>query len=169
MLWPLLVQVGDALPEAEDPWRKFVLVQEPIRRTLDEPRQSLPQLAQLLFDYREGRPLRVGVGLEATPILLGQPLGIGEPGSHFPPDRDVEEIRPHLGILTDALAPKAIHIGPQAPIIGIGARLALARAGTEPCPVVGIATLPALHQAWQKIEGPALGLPRMALILLIAQ
>jgi hypothetical protein len=73
-LSPLVVQGGDTLTEAEDARRKCVLVQETLRVTLDEPRQPLPQLAQLRLDHRQGRALRGRVWLESAPVFLGQPL-----------------------------------------------------------------------------------------------
>jgi len=110
-LLPLRVQVCYALPEADDPRLKFMLVQEAIRITVNEPGHPLAQLAQLLLDEGEGWALRVGVGLEPTPIFLGQPFGMGEEGADFLPDRQVEQIRAYLSILTDTLAAKAIRIG----------------------------------------------------------
>src|SRR5512145_1780160 len=83
----------------------------------------------------------------------------------FPPDRQVEQIRPYLGIVTDALAAKAIRIRAQAPIIGVRPGLALAGARTEPFAIVRIATLLALYQTLEEIERATLGLPGMALIL----
>jgi hypothetical protein len=47
---PLRVQGCYALPEADDPRLKFMLVQEAIRITVNEPGHPLAQLAQLLLD-----------------------------------------------------------------------------------------------------------------------
>ena len=58
----LRVQVRYALPEADDPRRKFLLVQEAIRLTVNEPGHPLAQLAQLLLDAGQGWALRVGSG-----------------------------------------------------------------------------------------------------------
>jgi len=76
-LLPLRVQVRYALPEADDPRLKFVLVQETIRITVNEPGHPLTQLAQLLLDECQGWALRVGVWLESTPVFLGQPFWMG--------------------------------------------------------------------------------------------
>jgi hypothetical protein len=73
-LTPLVVQVADALSEAEEARRKFVLVQEALRVTVNKSCQSLSQLAQLLFDPHQGRSLGGGVGLKSASVFLGQPL-----------------------------------------------------------------------------------------------
>ncbi len=54
-LSPLLVQVRQALAEAEDPRLKFVLVNEAIRVTVDQPSNALAQLAALAFNRGQGR------------------------------------------------------------------------------------------------------------------
>jgi len=144
-LLPLRVQVCYALPEADDPRLKFMLVQEAIRITVNEPGHPLAQLPQLLLDRGQCRAPRVGVGLEPTPVFLGPPFGMGQEGTDCLPDRQVEQIRADLGILTDTLAAKAIRIGAQASIIGVRPGFALAGAGTEPFPIVRLATVLALH------------------------
>ncbi len=162
---PLRVQVRYALPEADDARLTFVLVQEAIRITVNEPGYPLTQLPQLLLDEGQGRVLRVSVWLEPTPVFLGQPFGMGQEGADFLPDRQVEQIRAYLGILTEALATKAIRIGAQAPIRGVRPGVAFAGAGTEPFARVRLAALLALHQALEERERTPLGLPGMALIL----
>ena len=77
-LLPLRVHVRYALPEANDPRLEFVLVQEAIRITVNEPGYPLTQLPQLLLDEGQGRVLRVSVWLEPTPVFLGQPFGMGQ-------------------------------------------------------------------------------------------
>ena len=69
-LLPLRVQVGDALPEAEESWLTCVFVQETLRVTVNEPGHPLAQLAPLGLDERQGRTLRMGVRLEPTPVCL---------------------------------------------------------------------------------------------------
>ena len=144
-LLPLRVQVRYALPEADDPRLTFVLVQEAIRITVHEPGHPLAQLPQLLLDRGQCRARRVGVGVESTPVFLGQPFGMGQEGADFLPDCQVEPIRAYLGILTDALAPKAIRVRTQASIRGIRPGFALAGAGTESFAIIRLATVLALY------------------------
>lgn len=75
---PLRVHVRYALPQANDPRFEFVLIQETIRITVNEPGDPLAQLAQLFLDEGQGWALRVGVGVESTPLFLGQPFGMGQ-------------------------------------------------------------------------------------------
>jgi hypothetical protein len=164
-LLPLRVQVRYALPEADDARLKCVLVQEAIRITVNAPGYPLTQLPQLLLDAGQGRVLRVSVWLEPTPVFRGQPFGMGQEGADFLPDRQVEQIRAYLGILTEALATKAIRSGAQAPIRGVRPGVAFAGAGTEPFAIVRLAALLALHQALEERERTPLGLPGMALML----
>jgi len=154
-LSPLLVQVRQALAEAEDPRLTFVLVQEAIRVTVDQPRQALPQLAELGLDGGKGGARSMGVWLHPTPVFLGQPLWVGQQRRDFLPDRQIEQIRPHLRIVTDALTPEAVRVCPQAPVRGIRAGLPLPGTGAEAFPVVGIAIMLALDNPWQQIHGAA--------------
>lgn len=153
------------MPEADDPRLTCVLVQEAIRRTIKEPGHPLASLAQLRLDEGEGWALRVGVGVEPTPVCLGQPFGMGQEGADVLPDRQGEQIRASLGMLTDTLAAKAIRIGAQASIIGVRPRCPRAGAGTEAFALGRLATLLALHEALKERARPSLGLPGMALML----
>src|SRR5262245_30746515 len=77
-------------------------------------------------------------------------------------DRGIQKER-----LTEAFAPKAVGICAQTAVIGIGTRLAFAGTRAEAFPVEGIATVLALEQALQQIQGtPARSLPGMAFVLL---
>ena len=113
--------------------------------------------------FRTGRyPLKElphVIGMEAAGKLLGQPFGMRQEGAHFLPDRQVHQIGPDLRILTDALAAKAVRVCAQAAVIGIRARRAFPRTGTEALPVEGRATVMALEPALQQRPGAA---PRLA-------
>ena len=53
-------RLGDALAQAENPGLKFLLVNEALRITINEPREPLAQLAELGFDRGQRRGLCVG-------------------------------------------------------------------------------------------------------------
>src|SRR5262249_34063888 len=83
------------------------------------------------------------------------------------PDRQVQQSRPHLGMLTEPLTAKAVRIRAQTAVIGVRTRLAFAGTRAQAFPVEGIATVLALEQALQQIQGtPARLLPGMAFVLL---
>jgi hypothetical protein len=125
----------------------------------------LAQLANLAVNRGQGRAVGLGLRPQAAPLCLGQPLGRRQPPTDVSPARQVEQRRPHWGILTEPLAPKALRVGAPAPGRGVRPGLPLAGAGTEPFPIGRIATLLALHQAWQEREGPAARLPGLAWML----
>ena len=52
-------------------------------------------------------------------IFLGEALRMREQGTHFLPDRQVQEIGADLRIGTNALAPEAVGIGAETAIIGL--------------------------------------------------
>jgi hypothetical protein len=56
---------------------------------------------------------------------------VGQQRTNFLPHSQLQQIRPHLGIVTDPLAPKAVGIGAQTPVIGIRPGVALAGTGAE--------------------------------------
>src|SRR5262249_58559120 len=84
----------------------------------------------------------------------------------FLPHRQVQQIRAYLRILTEPLAPKTVGVRAQAAVIGVRARFAFARTRTEAFAIEGIATVLALQQALQQIQGAPVRLPGMALVLL---
>ena len=104
--------------------------------------------------------------LQAAPIFLREPLRVRQQGTHFLPDRQVHQIGPYLRILTDPFAAKAVRVCAQAAVIGVRARLAFPRTRAEAFPIEGIATVVALEQALQQIQGAPARLAGMALILL---
>src|SRR6266851_143815 len=150
-LLALLLQPGDTLAQAGQPGLKFGLVDEPLRVTVNLACDPLPQLADLRFDRRKRRALCAGLRLQAAPIFLRQALRVGQQRTDVLPDGQVQPIRPDLGMLTDALATKAIRIGPQAAGIRVRAGLALPGPRADAFAIIGIATLLALHQTLQEI------------------
>src|SRR6266850_2624727 len=164
-LLALLLQTGDPLAQAGQPRLKFGLVDEPLRVTVDSSCDTLPQLADLLFDRRKRRAFCAALRLQAAPIFLRQSLRVSQQRTDFLPDGQVQQIRPDLGIRTDALATKAIRIRPPAAVIRVRAGGALPGPRAEALAIIGIATLLALHQTWQEIERTAARLPGVPLIL----
>jgi hypothetical protein len=154
-LSPLRVQGRQALTEAADPRRTFVLVNEAIRVTVDPPRQARPQLAELGLDGGKGGALGMGVWRYPAPVCLGQPLWVGQPRPDCLPDRQIEPSRPHRRMVTDALPPEAVRVCPHAPLRGRRAGLPLPGPGAEAFPVVGLATMRALDHPWQQRQGAA--------------
>src|SRR5713101_8389392 len=137
-LLALLLQTGDTLAQAGQPGLKFGLVDEPLRVTVDEACDTLPQLADQRFDRRKRRAVCAGLRLQAAPIFLRKSFRVGQQRTDFLPDGEVEPIRPDLGILTDTLAAKAIRIRPQAAVIGVGAGLAFPGPRAEAFAIIGI-------------------------------
>ena len=60
---------------------------------------------------------------------------MGEQPTHFVPHCHIQEIGADLRIAPDALAPKAVGIGPETAIIGIRPRGAFGRFATDGFPV----------------------------------
>ena len=145
-------QMGDPLAEPGNAGFELVLFEEPLGVTVDQPRQALPQLAELGLERGEGRALGVPVGMQAPPVFLRQPLGVGQQSTDFVPHGQIQQIGPYLGILTDTLAAKAVGIGSEAAVIGVRPGSALAGTGAEALPIEGIATVLTLHQALQQIQ-----------------
>ena len=113
-LLPLLLQAGHALTQAENPGLKLSFINKPIGVTIDHPRHTLPSRAELLLKRGQGCAWGAGLRLPPAPICLRQSLGVRQQGTDFLPDGEVHQIRPHLGMLTDAFPPEAVRIGAQA-------------------------------------------------------
>jgi len=135
----------EALPESGNTGFKFRLVNEPLGVTVDQPGKALPQLANLGVERRLLLPLGSARGLHAATIFLGEALRMGQQGTDFLPDRQVQEIGADLRIITHALASKAVGSRAETAIIGIGPRMPLGRLATDRLPVQGITTVVALH------------------------
>ena len=165
-LVPLRLRLGDAAPQAEHTGLEFLLVNEAVRITVNEPREPLAQLAEVGFDRGQRRGLWSGLWVQSTPIFLGEPLRVGEQRGDLAPHRHIEQIGPYLGILTDPFSSKAVRIRPKAAIGRVRPRLPFAGAGAEAFAIVRIATVLTLDEALEQIARAALGLPRMAAILL---
>ena len=159
----LLLQAGEALAQAGHPGLKLLLVDEALGITVDQPGDALAQLADLAFDRGQGRAFGVRLRLQAAPIFLREPLRVVQQRTDFPPDGQVQQIRAHLRILTEPLAAKAVRVRAQTAVIGVRARLAFAGTGAEAFAIEGIATVLALEQALQQIQGAPARLPGMAL------
>ena len=132
----LLIDLRDTAAHTEDAWFKLVFVNEALGVTVDQARPTLPQLAEVRFDGVEDGARCVRVWLQPAPIFLREPLWMRQQRTDFPPDGHIQEIRPHLRILTDALAAKAVRVRAQAAVIGVRAGLAFPGAGAEPFPLV---------------------------------
>jgi hypothetical protein len=89
---------------------------------------------------------------------------MGQQRTDFLPDRQVQQSGPHLGVLTEPLAAKAVGVRAQAAGIGVRARLACARTRTQALPLQGRATVLTWQQALPQIQGTPTRLPGMALV-----
>src|SRR5712691_9871537 len=73
----LLLQAGKALTQARNPGLKLLLVNQALRITVDQPGDALSHLAHLAFHRRQRRASGMRLRLQAAPIFLRQPLGMG--------------------------------------------------------------------------------------------
>src|SRR5215467_8776487 len=161
----LRLQPGQALAQAGNPRLKLGLVNEALRITVDQPGHALASRADLVFDGGQRRAVGARRGLQATPVFFREPLRVGQQGTDFLPHRQVQQVRPHLGILTEPLTAKAVRIRAQTAVIGVRTRLAFAGTGAQAFAIEGIATVLALEQALQQIQGAPARLAGMALVL----
>jgi hypothetical protein len=162
--------VRDALPQSEHAWLEFRLFNKALGIAIDEPCQALAELAHLMLQGRTLLALPLSISVEAAGKLLGQPFGMRQEGTHFLPYRQLEAIRPHLGVGTEALTAKAIGIRADTPVIGIGPGPTFPCAGTQGFAVEGIPAVLTLEQALQQIAGPTTrlaGVPAVFLQLLL--
>jgi hypothetical protein len=156
---------GDPLAESGEPGLELVRVNQRLGVTVEQPRQPLPQRAQLRCERREGRARCRTVGMHAPLVFRRQPPGVCPQRAHFRPHRQLQQSRPYLGILTDPFPPNAVRISAQAPVLGLCPGGARAGTGAEALSIGGIAALVALHQALEHIQRSSTRLPRLALIV----
>jgi len=116
----LRFQMRDPLPEAGDARFEFLFLDEPLGITVDQPCKPLPQFPQRGFDRAMLLPFRTRRRVHAAAICLRETLGVGEQSTHFAPHREVQELRPDLCMLTDALTPKTVGIGAETSVVRIG-------------------------------------------------
>ena len=131
------VEIGEALAEAGDPGLARVLLEESFRVTIAQPCQARPQLAPLSREER-GCVGPGGLGrVHPAPGCCCEPLGMRQPPTHVAPDRQGPQVRPHLGIPTHPFAAKAVGVGPQAPVRGVGAAVSHGGRVADACAVAG--------------------------------
>src|SRR5215475_4774453 len=162
----LLLQPSEALAQTGHPGFKLPLVDEALGITVDQPGHALAQLADLAFNRGQRGTFRARLRLQTASIFLREPLRVREQRPDFLPHCQVQQIRAYLRILTEPLAPKTVGVRAQAAGRGVRARFALASPRTEAFAIEGIATVLALQQALQQIQGAPVRLPGMALVLL---
>src|SRR5262245_38179455 len=162
----LLLQTSEALAQTGHPGLKLPLVDEALGITVDQPGHALAQLADLAFNRGQRGTFRARLRLQTASIFLREPLRVREQRTDFLPHRQVQQIRSYLRILTEPLATKTVGVRAQAAVIGVRARFAFAGTRTEAFAIEGIATVLALQQALQQIQGAPVRLPGMALVLL---
>src|SRR5215510_15004224 len=142
----LLLEASEAVAQAGHPGFKFSLVDKTLGIAIDQSGDALAQLADLAFNGGQRGTFRTCLRLQAAAIFFREPLGMGEQRTDFLPDCQVQQVGPHLRILTEPLAAKAIRIRAQAAVIGIRAGLACTGTRAEAFAIEGIATVLALEQ-----------------------
>src|SRR5262249_7818033 len=162
----LLLETREALAQTGHPGFKLPLVDEALGITVDQPGHALAQLADLAFNRGQRGTFRARLRLQTASIFLRESLRVREQRTDFLPHRQVQQIRSYRRILTEPRAPKTVGVRAQAAVIGIRARFAFAGTRTEAFAIEGIATVLALQQALQQIQGTPVRLPSMALVLL---
>jgi hypothetical protein len=121
----------NALTQSDHARLDFLCFHKALGIAIDQPCQALAELAHLGLQGGTLLPLPLSIGVEATGKLLGQPFGMRQEGTHFLPSRQLEAIRPHWGVGTEALAAKAIGIHADTPVIGLGPGPTLPCTGTQ--------------------------------------
>ena len=162
----LLLQPGEAWAHAGHPGLTCGLVHEAIRITVDQACDALAPLAYLVFDGGQRRACGARLWLQAAALFLRAPLRVGQHRPDCLPDRHVPQIRAPRRVLTETRTPKAVRVRAQTAVRGVRTRLALAGARAEAFPRPGRATVLAWEHALQPIQGPAVRLPGLVLVLL---
>jgi hypothetical protein len=165
-LLPRFLRLGDAAPQAEDAGLAFLLINAAVGITVNEPREPLAQLAEVGVDRGQRRGLCGGLWGQPTPLFLGETLRVREQRGDLAPHRHSEPIGPYWGMLTEPCSAKAVRIRPEAAGVRVRPRLPVASTGAHAFPIVGIAPGLTLAEALEHRESAALGLPRMAAMLL---
>src|SRR5262249_47986404 len=162
----LLLEASEAVAQAGHPGCKLSPRDKTLRITMDQSGDALAQLADLAFNGGQRGTFRTRLRLQAAAIFFREPLGMGEQRTDFLPDCQVQQVGPHLRILTEPLAAKAIRIRAQAAVIGIRAGLACTGTRAEAFAIEGIATVLALAQPLQQRQGTPARLACMPLVVL---
>jgi hypothetical protein len=156
----------NALTQSDHARLEFRLFNQALGIAIDEPCQALAELARLMRQGGTLLALSLAIGVEAAGTLLGQPFGVRQEGTHFLPYRQLEAIRPHLGVGTEAVAAKAIRIRADIAVIGLGPGPTFPCTGTQGFAVEGIPAVLTLTQALQQIACPTPGLAGMPAVFL---
>src|SRR5262249_12336378 len=90
----LPLHAGQPLAQSSNPRLKLLLVNKTLRVTINQAGDALAQLAALAFDCGQGRPFGTRLGPQTASIFLGEPLWVGQQGTHFLPHRQVQQVRP---------------------------------------------------------------------------
>jgi hypothetical protein len=151
--------VRQALPQSCHARLACLLVHEALGRALDEPGQALAERADLALSGGTLLPLPLAIGVEATGKLLGQPFGRRQEGTDFLPHRQLQALRPHLGVGTEAVATEALGLGADTAGVGIGPGPSCPGAGTQGCAGEGVAAGLTVEAALQQRACPT---PRLA-------
>ena len=89
-LLALSFQVGDPWAQPGQARRELLLLEEPLSVAVNQPRPPLPSLTKLALDGGKRGALGTCIGLYPAPLLLRQPLGVGQQGTDFLPHRQLQ-------------------------------------------------------------------------------
>jgi hypothetical protein len=110
-LLTLDLDMGNALAQAGNAGLELRFLNQTLGIAVDQSGQTLAQLVQLRLQGAALLSLSRPCRLKAPSVFLRQAIGMRQQGTDFLPDREVQAVGAHLGIVTDALAPEAISIG----------------------------------------------------------
>jgi Reverse transcriptase (RNA-dependent DNA polymerase) len=157
--------VRQAVAEPGQPRFNLMLFDKAFGVPVDQPRHTLAELPQLGLQGGPSVASSPSIWPQTALVFRRHPLGVGQQSADFAPYRQLEQIGPHLGLMTDAFPAKAIGVRAEAAVVCIGAELALTGTGAEAFPIGGIAAMPALPHTLQHLQRPAARWPGVALIL----
>src|SRR4029453_11466260 len=133
--------------------------------TVDQPCQALPQPAPLGLDRRAVMAPRVRVRVPPAAVCLRPARGMRPPRADLAPHGEIPPVWPYLRIAPDARAANTIRIRPQAPVLGIVARLAVGGLVAEALAVLCIPIPWAIDQALPQGLGATAVWPPGALVV----
>ena len=161
----LLFAGREARPASGHAGGTLLLVKEPLGVTVPQPGEPLPQLPDLRFTRGLCLPLGAPRCRQAAAICLGQTLRLGPQRPPCSPPGQRHQLRPTLGLGTDACPSTAVGLGAETALRGIQPGVPRGGLATDRRPVPGLAPGVPRHEPWQQVPCPAARVARVALVL----
>src|SRR4029450_7568512 len=158
----LFFKFRDAFPHPCDPRLKLLLLDQSFGVRVNEASYALPHSLQLTFNAGQVLPPGLRPRLQTAAVLCGQPLRVCQQRLHLAPDRAVQQVGPHLQVVTHALAAEPVGVRPEAAVVGVVSRQALLV--PDALTVEGVPAALAADQTLEQIPRPPAPLPRVPLI-----